>query len=92
MSPFERPFAWIADQGYQQPTEDPKGLRLGTAKVPLERVEHLIYFAWDACATSYVSRSWVFWDVGCFQNTQERFFCQAFSRVVSRPLGSHRHF
>ncbi len=42
---LERSFAGSADQGHQQPTEDQKVLRLGTAKVLLERIEHLIYFA-----------------------------------------------
>ena len=81
--PLESPFAWIANQGDQQPTEDQKMLRLGAAKVPLERVEHLIYFAGDACATPHMSRSCVFWDVGCIQNTQERFFFRHFS--VTHP-------
>ena len=70
--PLERAFAWVADQGHQQPTADQKVLRLGTAKVPLERVEHLGYLAWDACATPHGSRSCVSWDVGYIQNTQER--------------------
>jgi hypothetical protein len=53
-------------------------LRLDTTKVSLERVEHLVYLAGDACGTPHVLRSSVFWDVGCIQNTQERFFFQAF--------------
>ena len=69
--PFERPLARVTDEGNEQPTEDQKVLRLGAVKVPLERVECLVYFAWDACATPHVSRSCVFWDVGCIQNTQE---------------------
>ena len=78
MEPLERAFAWIADHGYQQLIEDQKVLRLDAAKVPLERVEHLVYFARNACGTPHVLRSSVFWDVGCIQNTQERFFFQAF--------------
>ena len=76
--PFERAFARIANQRHQQPTKDQNVLCLGAAKMPRERVEHLIYFAWDACATPHVSRSCAFWHVGCIQNTQERFFFQAF--------------
>ena len=72
LEPLACPLTWIAGQGDEQPTEDHKVLRLGTAKVPLARGEHLIYFAWDACATPHVSRSCVLWDVGCIQNTQER--------------------
>ncbi len=32
----------------------------------------------NADGTPHVSRSSVFWDVGCIQNKQERFFFQAF--------------
>src|SRR5713101_289486 len=78
--PLERAFARIANQCHQQPTKDQKVLCLGAAKMPLERVEHLIYFAWDACATPHVSRSCAFWDVGYIQNTQERFVFQGFLR------------
>lgn len=53
-------------------------LPLRTAKVPLAWVEPLIYLAWDAGATPQVSRSCVFWDVGCMQYTEERSYFQAF--------------
>ena len=74
--PLARPFSWIADHGHQQPAEDQKVLRLGAIKVSLERVEHLLYGARDACETPHVLRSSVFWEVGDIQNTQERFFFQ----------------
>jgi hypothetical protein len=35
-----------------------------------------------------VSRSWVYWDVGYIQHTQEHFFFQVFSRVRSCPRDS----
>jgi len=41
--PLERAFAWITNQCHQQPAEDQKGLRLGTAEEALERVEKLVY-------------------------------------------------
>jgi hypothetical protein len=75
--PFERPLAGIAEQGHQPPTADEKVRPLGAAKVPLEWGEHWVYLAGEACGTPHVSRSFVFGDVGCIQNTQERFFVQA---------------
>jgi hypothetical protein len=91
VEPLQGPFAWITNDRYEQPAKDQKVLRLGTTKVPLERVEHLLYLAWDACATPQVSRSWAFWDVGCIQNTQERSYFQGFFRdahtaEVSSPV------
>ena len=77
-APRERAFPGIAAQGHQQPTEDQKVLRLGATTVSLERGEHVGYLAREACGTPQVLRSAVFWDVGCIQNTQERFFFQAF--------------
>ena len=62
-------FARIANQRYNQPTADQKVPCLGTAKMLLERVQRLIYFAWDACGTPHVSCSCAFWDVGYIQNT-----------------------
>lgn len=50
---------WHTHQRDQQPTEDQKGLGLGTAAVLLARVEHLIYCARDACATPHGSCSCV---------------------------------
>ena len=90
--PLERAFAWIADQGDQQPAEDQKVLGLGTAEMPLERVEYLIYLARDACATPQVSRSCAFWDVGCIQNTQERSYFQVFSGDTPALRPATRHF
>ena len=87
--PFVCALAWSADQRDYQPAEHQKVPRLGAAKVPLERVKHLVYLAGDACAIPHVSRSCVGWDVGCIQHTQERVFFQAFSRVTSRPKSSH---
>ena len=53
--PLEHPFTRIAEQGDQHPGEHQKVLRLGTAKVPLARVQHLIDLAGDACAISHES-------------------------------------
>ncbi len=77
-APRERACPGIAAHGHQQPTADQKGLRLGATTVSLERGEHVGYLAREACGTPQVLRSAVLWDVGCLQNTQERFFFQAF--------------
>jgi hypothetical protein len=63
-------------------------LRLGATKVLLEWVEHLIYLAGDACGTPHVSRSCVFWGVGCTPHTQERCFFPGFSSHA--PLSEDR--
>src|SRR4029453_13532393 len=57
--------------------------------MPLEWVQYLVYCAWAACGPPHVSRSWVLRDVGYIQNTQERFFFQAFLRGISRSIGYH---
>jgi hypothetical protein len=68
----------VADPGHHQPTADQKVRRLDAATVALERGEHLVDLAGDACGTPHVLRSSVCWDVGCIQNTRERSFFQAF--------------
>src|SRR5262245_10814958 len=75
---LEGALARIADQRHEQPAAHEEMLRLGAVNVSLERVEHLVYVAWDACATPHVSHSCGFWDVGCIQDTQERSYFQAF--------------
>src|SRR5207247_4535497 len=84
---LERPFARIANQCHDQPTADQQVSCLDTAKMLLERVQRLIYFAWDACGTPHVSRSCAFWDVGYIQNTQERFVFQGFLRDAPPAAG-----
>jgi hypothetical protein len=80
--PLQRALARIADQRHHQPTEDHKGLRLGTAEVPLAREKDVVDLARDAGATPQVSRAWAVGDVGGIQNTQERFFFQEFFDMV----------
>jgi hypothetical protein len=86
---LQRSLPRLADQRHGQPAAHQTVLGLGAAEVVLARVQHLIDCAGDACAIPHVSRSWAFWDVGCIQKTPERFFFQAFSRVTTRPMGSH---
>jgi hypothetical protein len=76
--PLESPLAWIANPGDHSPTKDQKRPRLGAGKVPLARVAHLRYCAWETCTTPQMSRSWVCGDVGYSQQTQECLFVQSF--------------
>jgi hypothetical protein len=62
---LEPAFVWSEHQDHQHPTADQKVLPLVLGKVSLAWVEPLRYFAWDACTTPHVPRSWVLLDVGC---------------------------